>query len=70
MRRKRVWIVEVKYYDPGVIWSQTAWHPTVSCALTQEDGKRVLRDWRKRNPDDRFRLICYLATMRRRGGDE
>ena len=57
-KRKGVWVVEGRYTLP-----YADYHPTVGVALTQADGKRVLRDWRQRNPDDRFRLVRYVATM-------
>lgn len=50
---KWVWIVEVSYPE------QPDWHPTVGIALTRYDAVQVIRDWRKRNPNDNFCLTRY-----------
>lgn len=55
-RRRYVWIVELLYED------QSEWHPTVGARLARIDARRELQDWRRRNPDDRFRLVRYVAT--------
>ena len=57
-RRKHVWIVEARYDYPVV----RNWSPTVGAALTRADAVYVLSDWRRRNPDDKFRLVEYRAT--------
>jgi len=54
MSRRCVWIVEASY-DGG------AWHPTVGVRLTRRDARVELAAWRRRNPDDRFRLRRYVA---------
>lgn len=46
-----IWIVEM--------WDGDGWAPTVGCKLCRAEGRYELLDWRKRNPDDRFRLIRY-----------
>lgn len=52
----RIWIVEM--------WMSSLrkprWQPTIGAALTREDGREVLCDWRKRNPHDKFRLRSYM----------
>jgi hypothetical protein len=49
-----VWIIEAKGWDgiPG-------WRPTAGIGLCRADGRLVLADWKKRNPDDHFRLRRY-----------
>lgn len=51
-----VWIVEMLH--AGL----SEWHSTVGCKLTKQDGLREMRDWRDRNPNDRFRLKRYAAS--------
>jgi len=51
----RVWIVEIYYVD------QPRWHPTVGCALSRDDARVVLAEWKRRNPSDRFRIRRYVA---------
>lgn len=56
MKPNKVWIVEMKYEDSN------HWHATVGCSITKEGGKFILREWRNKNPDDKFRLKEYRAT--------
>ncbi len=48
-----VWVVEM--------WNQnrSRWEPTIGSALNRQDGREVRKNWKKRNPDDRFRLKQY-----------
>jgi len=52
---KRVWIVEMLDDTTG------KWVPTVGCSLTKDVGLREATKWREHNPNDRFRLRCYIA---------
>ena len=54
--RRHVWVVEMKF--KGI----SEWEPTVGCALTREDGRELRVEWKKRNPDDQFRLTKYEAV--------
>ncbi len=47
----RVWVVEML--------CNGKWFPTVGVKLTRKDGLDEKRDWKRRNPDDRFRLRRY-----------
>jgi hypothetical protein len=49
-----VWVVEASYRE-----QPTGWYPTVGVALCRADARKVLAEWRKRNPHDRFRLAEY-----------
>ncbi len=57
-RRKRphhVWVVEM-WYD----WQRTsAWFPCSSCAPTKHCAQTWARQFRERDPDDRFRVVRY-----------
>lgn len=53
MARDYVWIVE-HYWD-----HRGQWYPTVGVALDREAARGELADWKRRNPDDRFRLTKY-----------
>ena len=56
---RKVWVVEVRYWHREGL--SPPWHPTVGVGLTRMDGRRVLSDWKRRNPDDSFRLVPYTA---------
>jgi len=49
--QRHVWIVEM------MLGKQ--WQPTTGCALTRTDGRFLLKDWKVKNPHDKFRLIAY-----------
>ncbi len=53
-RRNHVWIVESQMEH------ERRFTPTVGCKLTRAEGREELREWQKRNPDDRFRLTKYI----------
>ena len=40
------------------------WEPTVGVALTKADAPAVLARWRKKNPDDKFRLSPFVRVGR------
>ncbi len=54
--RRHVWIVEGSYELRGQFGP---WHPTVGVALTRVDGRHTVRNWKRLNPCDRFRLRKY-----------
>lgn len=58
MKNNRIWVVEIataiKNNKVVLFWS-----PTVGAALNRADGREKLKDWRTRNPCDRFRLVRY-----------
>jgi hypothetical protein len=49
----RVWIVEMLNDITD------RWEPTVGCALTRDDGRVKVDEWKSRNPSDSFRLRPY-----------
>lgn len=51
--KNRVWVVEALWEEGG------GWHPTVGVKLTKDDAKREKREWKKRNPCDKFRVSKY-----------
>lgn len=55
--RDHVWIVEGS-------WDGGPWQPTVGVALTKEDARLVLTQWKGHNPDDRFRVVKYVRRLR------
>ena len=59
MRKNFVWIVEMR--------DGAGSNPTVGVALTRLAAEDIERDWRQRNPDDKFRVVKYEAWM---SGDE
>lgn len=52
--KKALWVVELLIEDTG------AWEPSVGVSLTRADGREELKDWRQRNPSDKFRLRRYV----------
>lgn len=55
-----VWVVE--------IWNETPscrpyWGPCVGISLDREGGRLRMRQWKSRNPDDRFRLTKYRRVI-------
>ena len=56
--KERLWVVES---DMGGNWS-----PTVGVALFRDDGRLELASWKSRNPDDKFRLVKYVAAASKR----
>lgn len=55
MKPSHVWIVEMKADG------ESCYTPTVGCKLTRADALIELREWRGKNPDDRFRIRKYRA---------
>lgn len=53
---QKIWVVEMRCPLTG-----NSWEPTVGVGLTREYGREVLKEWRRRNPVDKFRLIKYEA---------
>lgn len=54
--REEVWIVEAAWEIRG---RRLPWRPVMGLALDRAQGRKTLADWRRRNPDDRFRLARY-----------
>lgn len=54
--QRYVWLVEMRHPDGR-------WSATVGVRLTKHEGRAELRDWRRRNPTDRFRLVRYRAAQ-------
>jgi hypothetical protein len=52
-KRNNVWIVEM--HIAGRVWGAT-----VGIGLVRSDGRLELREWQKRNPHDRYRLVRYV----------
>jgi len=48
----KIWVVEM--------FTGKGWMPTVGVGLCREDVRIKKRDWKKRNPDDRFRVRKYI----------
>jgi hypothetical protein len=59
--RRRVWIVEANFIN-----STAGWHPTVGIGLSRMEGRQRLREWRRQNPYDRFRVRKYQTPGVRR----
>lgn len=55
--RQHIWVVE---WTGGAGW----WEPTVGVHFVRDEGRRDLADWRKENPDDKFRLTKYVSTRK------
>lgn len=51
-----IWVVEIK--NP----LNNLWEPTMGTRIARDDGRVVLKGWRKRNPSDKFRLVKYRRT--------
>lgn len=49
-----VWVVEMQFERHG------KYYPTIGTALVRLDGRKKLKDWKARNPDDGFRLRQYV----------
>jgi len=52
---RHLWVVEM--LEPF-----GKWHQTTGAGINRENGRWKLREWRRRNPDDKFRLRKYEAT--------
>lgn len=59
MKSKRVWIVEM---DESGITGVARFAPTVGVALSREDGRAKLEEWRANNPGTAFRLVHYVPV--------
>ena len=46
-----VWVVEIH--------DGRRWVPCADCGLTKKDGLSRVREWKRRNPQDRFRVKQY-----------
>lgn len=62
MPNRYVWIVEGNYEVGG---RMTGWHPTVGIGLTKADASQRLEEWKKRNPDEWFRIVRYSRRASR-----
>lgn len=58
---ERVWVVEILQVNA----ERLGWQPTVGVGLTRVYARREMTDWKRRNPDDRFRLWPYLREANR-----
>jgi hypothetical protein len=58
-----VWIVEVTWTDSPSSYRHKSWHPVAGVGLDREQGRKILADWKARNPNDRFRLRRYDAAL-------
>ena len=47
-----LWVVEMRVYG--------RWEATMGAGLTKGSGSEELKEWRKRNPSDTFRLTRYV----------
>jgi hypothetical protein len=47
-----LWVVEIL---------EREWEPTVGVAITKKEARDVLKIWKSDNPDDKFRLMRYVA---------
>lgn len=56
MKGMTVWIVEM-FHDTRDGWGK--WSPTIGIALNRKEGREVLKQWRSRNPFDKFILTKY-----------
>jgi len=54
---RHVWVVEVDFSR------DQSWAPTVGVGLTRDDAMAAIADWRKRLPDDKFRLQKYVREV-------
>lgn len=62
---KRIWVVEVSLCSDEAPYKYSAWLPTVGVALSRDEARKILKDWQKRNPSDRFRLGAYCGRHAR-----
>jgi hypothetical protein len=53
MKKRRVWVVEMlcPYTDD--------WTATVGSALDRYEARKRMAEWKRRNPNDRFRVMPY-----------
>ena len=58
-----VWIVEmwVGYKGARGPWRE-GWAPTVGASIDSGIARLILREWKNKNPDDKFRLKKYRAV--------
>ena len=54
----RIWIVEM--LNPDYSSKEPVWEPTVGVALTRDQARHHSRGWKTHNPDDKFRVRCYV----------
>ena len=50
-----VWVVEMH--------NGRRWVPCADCALTKADGLFRKREWKRRNKEDRFRIMKYEIAV-------
>lgn len=50
-----LYVVEISFND-GLTWE-----PTVGAGLTRSGGREKVKEWRKMNPADKFRLRVYRS---------
>lgn len=58
-----VWVVEMWSEH---IWDNVnpRWEPCSDCSLDKSTGLTLLKKWRNRNPDDKFRLSKYCSSLK------
>lgn len=65
MNNQILWVVE--------ICVKNKWESTFGVAYERKSGREILREWRDRFPDDKFRLVkyvpyCHDTTQERNDG--
>lgn len=55
-------IYVVEMFEVFVPFKPAQWGPTVATSLSRKSGWAKLRDMRKRNPHDKFRLSVYRGV--------
>ena len=54
MMSNRLWVVEMLVDESG------QWEPTIGTGLDRDDARHECNRWMERNPNDRFRIRCYI----------
>jgi len=54
--KNRIWLVEMWNFK------RESWEPTVGAGLTKEEALYEASEWRRKNPDDRFRVKKYVTV--------
>lgn len=49
-----IWVVQM-------LGCRGRWSSTVGVGIDREQGRRVLKEWQRRCPDDKFRLRKYVS---------
>ena len=57
MKKKHVWVIELLDFT----YPEKGWSPCAACGIDRQQARLIQKQWKERNPDDRFRITKYVS---------